>query len=144
MQINAFDADTGSRLIAMQKTTHQVLFLPFTLMHNLKYHQRDTHLLSMLDVESLLSVVSPGDSCQPVQIVARHVELTAGRLKVRKLGHLLIDDSPSFCRDALLVGLYPICKPATDSGREIRRACSQGLCVVLYCSEQTALQARDL
>ena len=70
------------------------------------------HRLRVLDVEQLGGVVPPGDAGEPVQVVARHVELAAGGLQGRQLGQLLFNDLPRALGYLALVRLQALPEPA--------------------------------
>ena len=70
----------------------------------------------MLDVEQLLGKVAPRDACQPVQVVAGHVELGAGWFKGSQLGELLLNDLRSCLGNLIRVRLQTL----TESGGSTR------------------------
>ena len=67
----------------------------------------------MFDLQPLLSVLAPGHLGEPVQVVARHVELAAGLLQPLELVELLVDDLQGGWWDMGAHRLNALTEPAT-------------------------------
>mmetsp|Transcript_9049 Transcript_9049/g.38026 ORF Transcript_9049/g.38026 Transcript_9049/m.38026 type:complete len:619 (+) Transcript_9049:1029-2885(+) len=106
---------------------------------------RVQHLSRLLDVQALLGGVPPRDGREPLQVVARDVELRGGRLEAGEFLELLLD------------GLHRVRGRAVAEWRELvhELLCQRGLVVALHPQllldalqllheEVSALVARDL
>ena len=74
-------------------------------------------LLGVVDVQALLAVLAPGQQGEPVQVVARDVELGRRLLQAGQLGQLLLDHLAHRLRDGVLAGLQPVLEPVVQKAQ---------------------------